>query len=111
QSNKQQLGHYHAQNTIESITQMLPGTLIDSKDKQIYLERLSKLDPTLIESVCESANVKITGMDMKYIICFMANIEVDDISLLFNIEPASVRTVRYRIRKKLAKESFFRSIL
>jgi len=37
---------------------------------------------------------------MKYIICFAIEMEVQDMSLLFNVEPASIYTVRYRIKKK-----------
>jgi len=48
---------------------------------------------------------------MKYIVCFVAAVDVKAISLLFNIEPASVYTARYRIKKKFAKDDTFRIIL
>jgi len=67
------------------------------------LVHLSKIDCQLLEHAYQTSKVKLTGMDIKYIICFSANIDVKDISLLFNIEPASVHTVRYRIRRKFAK--------
>ena len=105
QSDKQQLEHYRVQNTIESIVQMVSDSMIENDVKKTYLERLSKLDPQLLESVYQNANMKITGMDMKYIICFAADMEGKDISLIFNVEPASVHTVRYRIRKKCVKEN------
>ena len=65
----------------------------------------------MFENAYQTSKTKITGMDMKYLICFAADIDAKDISLLFNIEPASVHTVRYRIRKKFAKEDVFRMIL
>ncbi len=105
QADKQELERYRAENTIESITQMVSDSLIESDSKKIYSDRLSKLDAKLFENIVQNGNAKITSMDMKYLICFAADIDVKDISTIFNIEPASVHTVRYRIRKKYAKES------
>ncbi len=105
QADKQELERYRAGNTIESITQIVSGSIIESDNKKIYLDRLSKLDAKLFENIFQNGNAKVTSMDMKYIICFAADIDVKDISMIFNVEPASVHTVRYRIRKKYAKES------
>ena len=102
--NKPQLAHYRVQNTIESVAQMVSDSMIENDVKKTYLERLSKLEPQLFESFYQNANVKINSMNMKYIICFAADMEGKDISLIFNVEPASVNTMRYRIRKKCAKE-------
>jgi len=111
QSAQQQLERHPVQNTIENIAHIISGSIIDKDDKKVYLERLAGLDSKLLEGAYQTSNVKITGMDMKYIICFAADMDVKDIGLLFNIEPASVHTVRYRIRKKFAKEDVFRMIL
>ena len=105
QSDKQQLNLYRVQNTIESIAQIVSDSIIEKDVKRTYLERLSKLDHKLFESFFQNAKVKISGMDMKYIICFAIDMDGKDISLIFNVEPASVNTVRYRIRKKCAKEN------
>ena len=48
---------------------------------------------------------------MKYILCFAADIDTADIALVFNVEPASVRTVRYRIKKKINKENAIFSLI
>ena len=108
---KQELKQNPVKNTIEKIAQMVSVSLIEKDDKKAYLDCLAKIDFKLLEQAYQTSNVKITGMDMKYIICFSAGIEVKDISLLFNIEPESVHTVRYRIRKKFAKEDTFKMIL
>ncbi|MCL2027999.1 MAG: hypothetical protein FWG79_05865, partial [Bacteroidales bacterium] len=102
-STKQQLEQYPVKNTIDTIAQQISATLIEKDTKAAYLDRLSKIDCQLLEHAYQTSKVKLTGMDIKYIICFSANIDVKDISLLFNIEPASVHTVRYRIRRKFAK--------
>ena len=104
QNLQQELEQNPVKNTIDKIAQMISTSLIEKDDKKIYLERLSKLDSKLLEHVYQKSKAKITGMDMKYIICFSADIDVKDISLLFNIEPASVHTVRYRIKKKFAEK-------
>jgi len=108
---KQELKQNPVKNTIEKIVQMVSVSLIEKEDKEVYLDRLAKIDFKLLEQAYQTSKVKITGMDMKYIICFSADIDVKDISLLFNIEPASVHTVRYRIKKKFAKKDTFRTIL
>jgi len=96
---------------IERITKIVLASPIEKDEKKTYLDQIAKIDPQLLEQAYQTANIKITGMDMKYIICFAAGIDVKDISLLFNVEPASVLTVRYRIRKKFSKENAFRMIL
>ncbi len=101
-----QLEHFRIQNTIDSIAQLLSDSIIKDDYKKIYLERLAKLSPQLFYPVCQNANVKITAMDMKYIICFSADMCGKDISLLFNVAPATVYTVRYRIKKKYAAENW-----
>jgi hypothetical protein len=108
---KKQLEENPVKNVIENIAQGISASLIYKEDKKVYLERLSKIDSNLLENAYQSSKVKITGMDMKYIICFAADIDVKDISLLFNIEPASVHTVRYRIKKKFPKNDTFQMIL
>ena len=98
-------------NTVNTISQKILDSKIEEKDKKVYLERLSKFDLHFLKTAYKVSKAKITDIDMKYIICFVAGIDTKDIGLIFNIEQASVRTVRYRIRKKFAKEETFRAIL
>jgi len=111
QNLKQELEQSPVKNTIEKISWLVEDSIIEKNTKKTYLERLSKIDAKLLEQAYQSSKAKITGMDMKYIICFSADIDVKDISLLFNVEPASVHTVRYRIKKKFSKEDSFRAVL
>jgi len=69
------------------------------------------LDVEMLERGFLSARDKISNMDMKYIICFAIDMEVQDMSLLFNVEPASIYTVRYRIKKKFGGGSGFRFLI
>ena len=108
---RQQLEKQPVRNIIENIAQIISQSLFDKEKKKTYLERLSKIDIQLIEDACQIAITGITSMDIKYIVCFVANLEVKDISWIFNVEATSVHKVRYRIRKKFAKEDLFRTIL
>ncbi|MCL2329592.1 MAG: hypothetical protein FWC39_13920, partial [Bacteroidetes bacterium] len=107
---QQQVEQNLVKNSIEKITGLVENSKIEEDAKKAYIERLSKIDVQLLENAYKTAKAKITGMDMKYIICFFAEIDTKDIRLLFNIEAESVNTVRYRIKKKFAKENTFRTI-
>ena len=43
-------------------------------------------------------------MDKRYILCFAAGMTVEQIADFMCLEPASVYTVRYRLRKKFGSE-------
>jgi len=108
---KQQLEKQPVKNAIENIGRAISTSIIEKNNKKAYLDCLAKLDIQLLEEACQISKVPITATDMKYIICFAAEMDVKDICLLFNIEPTSVHTVRYRIKKKFAKEDTFRTLL
>ncbi len=97
--------------TIEKIVRSVTGSAIEKDVKAAYLARLEHLDISLLENVYRSSGGSLTSLDMKYIVCFAAEIAVRDIGLLFNVEPASVNTVRYRIRKKFAPDDPFRLVI
>ena len=106
-ADRQGLERYRVQNTIESIARMISDSMDDPGRKKIYLDRLSRLDGKVFDSLHQDADTKITAMDMKYLVCFAVDMDVKDIGLVFNVDPASVRTVRYRIRKKLRSNPGF----
>jgi len=107
QKQQQQLEHNPVKNSVENMIHLVSHSLIEKDTKAMYLERLANVDVKLLEQAYQTSKVKITAMDMKYIICFAADMDAKDISLLFNIEPASVHTVRYRIRKKFGAGNAF----
>ena len=59
--------------------------------------------PTHIQALLEHGK-KITTMDKRYILCFAAGMTVEEIADFMSLEPASVYTVRYRLRKKFTSE-------
>jgi predicted transcriptional regulator len=48
----------------------------------------------------ERAVKPLSVVDQKYILCFLNGEDVKTIARRFNVEPASVYTVRYRMKKK-----------
>lgn len=111
QNNPSRSGEKIITGAIEKIAQLITNSLIEKDTQQNYLQRLDTIKTDLLEQAYLNANEKITNMDMKYIICFYIEMEVKDITLLFNIEHASVHTVRYRIKKKFSKNDTFKMIL
>ena len=107
----QLMKRYPVKNTAETIALMVSNSLIDKDSKKTYLERLSKLDFQLIEDTFKTSKTKITDVDRKYCVCFAAGIDTKDISLLFNVEPSSVNTTRYRVKKKFVDNEMFQMIL
>ena len=70
------------------------------------ISRLQALDWDNISLLCAKGN-RLTNMDKRYILCFAAGMSVEEVADLFHIEPASVYTVRYRLRKKFPTDSLF----
>ena len=64
---------------------------------------LRHLDLNHIQALLNNAK-KITTMDKRYILCFAAGMTVEHIADLMSLEPASVYTVRYRLRKKFSSD-------
>ena len=96
---------------INNLIERISGSVIEKNKKDMYIRQLSNINSEILEQVYLNAEKKISGLDMKYIICFVTEMNVKDISLLFNIEPASVLTARYRIRKKFGGNNTFRFLI
>ena len=90
-----------ADNLIKQL-QQLPATCAY---KMHSIARLQTLDIENIAHLCAQGN-RLTNMDKRYILCFAAGMSVEDVADLFHIEPASVYTVRYRLRKKFPAAIF-----
>lgn len=52
------------------------------------------------ETIVSHAEKPLSLVDKRYILCFIAGLKPTEIATLFNVEPASIYTVRYRIKKK-----------
>jgi hypothetical protein len=96
---------------IEKMARAVAESPIEKSVKKRYAESIAAMDSKILEQAYRTSTAKLTGMDLKYMICFLAGMDVRDISLLMNVEPASVHTVRYRIRKKFPHEESLRAVL
>jgi hypothetical protein len=80
---------------------------LQHKSKCTYADdaivHLRHLDLNHIQALLNNAK-KITTMDKRYILCFAAGMTVEHIADLMSLEPASVYTVRYRLRKKFSSD-------
>jgi len=96
---------------IVKLTEWISQSPIEKTKEKEYIQQLSELDIEMLEQGYLTSDEKISNMDMKYIICFAMDMDVKDMSLLFNVEPASIRTVRYRIKKKFGKKNTFKFLM
>ena len=92
------------------LMEFISQSVLDKTKIKSYLQQLSELNVEMLEQTMLTTDEKISGMDMKYILCFAIDMDVKDMSLLFNVEPASIRTVRYRIKKKFREKTGFISL-
>lgn len=108
---KQQLEQKPTKTIIEKITQLILKSGMQKTEREQYVKQLSELDIEMMEQGYLTATEKISNMDMKYLVCFAIDMDTADISLLFNIAPTSVYTVRYRIRKKFGEKNTFKFLM
>ena len=108
---KQQLEQKPTKIMIEKLTDWISKSGMEEAKKNTYIRQLSELDIDALEQGYLTTDEKISNMDMKYIICFASDMDVKDMSILFNVEPASIRSVRYRIKKKFGEKNTFKFLI
>ena len=79
--------------------------LLMEKDKEGYLVRLNGLEAEQMDRLFASATGKLTSLDTKYILCFMAGMDTEHVAELFGISIDSVYSVRHRVRRKFDKNA------
>lgn len=87
---------------------ILAASPIDDDAKKAYSEKLKQLDTTQLDADFGETTKLMTQMDLKYALCFYIGMEVRHIAVMFNVENASIYTVRYRMRKKFRDTAAFR---
>ncbi len=88
---------------LEKLRSDIASLPASNPSRKAALEALSRPDlPERAESVFSSAQKPLSSMDRKYLYCILAGLSVEQIAVLFNIQPESVYTVRYRLRRKFA---------
>ena len=72
-----------------------------------YEQMFNDIDIEKLQQILDLSTTPLTSMDLQYIIVFQGlNLKPVQVADMFNVEPASVYTVRYRIRKKFPQGVF-----
>ena len=91
---------------IQHAMSQLYGQILNSslpaEIKKKTLARVYEIDINLMADLCEHATSKLTKGNVSYILCFVAGIDTKVIARIFNVEPASVHTSRYRLRGRFS---------
>lgn len=90
---------------IDDLIQQLQALPAETPYKEPTIQRLKSLDTKRLSNLFTQGR-QLTNMDKRYLLCFAAGMTVEQIAHLFHIEPASVYTVRYRLRKKFPADCF-----
>lgn len=108
--NAQQISHLFEKG-LDKMKTIVAEAQIEESIRNEYLKRLSATNPNNLEQQFATSLPAMTPMDVKYILCFYLEFEARDIATIFNVEPASVYTVRYRLRKKFRDNPAFQFLM
>lgn len=87
---------------VGKLTCLISDSLLDEKGKETYLRRLKQIpEDRIFCDFVQMAHEVLSPTDIKYIFFFYIMMSAEEISIVFNIDPHSVYTARYRIRKKV----------
>lgn len=84
---------------------ILCNQIIPEERKKRYLSSLDDINYGYLEEILSKSTKRLTSTDKYYILCFLIEITVQDITILLNVEPTTVYAVRYRIKKKFPKKA------
>jgi len=108
---KQQLQQKTTKAMIGKLIDLISKSYIEKTKKNTYIQKFSELDIDMMELGYSTAKEKISNMDMKYIACFAIDMDTKDMCAIFNVEPTTIRTVRYRIKKKFGDKNTFKFLM
>lgn len=92
-----------SQGLVDKLKITIVNSSLTSTQKERYIANLNTIDFARAAAIFSSADT-LTQMDRRYILCFLADIAITDLGTIFNVETASIYTVRYRIKKKFSKD-------
>ena len=93
------------QNAKTQLEYRIQSSLLGKEICKMVKQRVIELDVSLVLHLCNSSLRKLTSTNLSYIICFLAGLDTQTIATIFMIEPASVYSVRYRLRAYFPKET------
>lgn len=87
------------QNAQSQLEYQIQSSSLSQDEKNGMLASIKEVDAKLVVSLCDQAQPPLTKANLSYIFCFLAGIRVKLIARVFNVEPATVYTSRFRLRK------------
>lgn len=88
---------------IEHLRILVQSSSLTDEIKTLLLDKINLLQIETISSLFMTLDKPISATNMRYVLCFLLNIDVPIISTLFNVDVRSVYSVRYRLRKMFVK--------
>lgn len=70
------------------------------RERSEYNERMGTVSPSFFENILRFSPISYNYL--KYCICFVIDMEINDICSIFSVESATVHMIRYRLKQKLS---------
>ena len=86
------------QNALTKLTYQVDAALLTAQEKSLVMQKFHGVDTRFLEHLCGQAQRRLTATNLAYIICFAAGLETQTIATIFTVTPATVYSVRYRLR-------------
>ena len=91
------------QNAKTQLEQRIQSSTLGKDVIPVVLQRVVNVDVALVAHLCDLSLRTLTATNLSYILCFLAGLDTQTIATIFVIEPASVYSVRYRLRAYFPK--------
>jgi hypothetical protein len=88
------------QNALTQLEGQIHSSSLSADVKNRALTSVRAVDVELILNLYECASAPLTKANLLYIVCFLAGIDTQVIASIFHVEPATIYTVRYRLRSR-----------
>ena len=92
-------------NALTQLESQIQTSSLSAEVKSSTLASVRGVDVELILTLSERATTPLTSANLLYLICFLAGVGTQSIASIFHVEPATVYTVRYRLRARFNKLS------
>ena len=93
------------QNAKTQLEHRIQSSTLGRDVRSVVQERVADVDITLTMHLCNQSLRTLTITNLSYILCFLAGLDTQTIATVFMIEPASVYSVRYRLRAYCPKKT------
>ncbi len=94
-----QTQNVYIESQIEYLRMRITMSPFDAKLKEDLLCRLTLLDRAPVANLCRTSTKPLTNTNLRYILCFLINMDVQNTATLFCVDTSTIYSVRYRLRK------------